>query len=68
MNVYDIEANTATYSFRYQTKYNLDITITPTDKDQTVTMAVYSREEKQIFRNSAVRKLNEPWVSHILVP
>jgi hypothetical protein len=68
MNVYDIEASAATYSFRYQTKYDLDITITPTDKDQKVTMSVYSREEKQIFRNSAVRKVNEPWVSKILVP
>lgn len=68
LNDYDIDASTATYTFRYQTKYSLDITITPTDKDQRVEMSVYSREEKQIFRNSAVRKVNVPWNSIILVP
>ncbi|WPU92437.1 hypothetical protein SNE25_24220 [Mucilaginibacter sabulilitoris] len=68
LNDYDIDASTATYTFRYQTKYSLDITITPTDKDQRVEMSVYSREEKQIFRNSAVRKVNVPWNSVILVP
>ena len=68
MNVYDIDSNKATYYFRYQTKYNLDITITPTDKDQRVGMSVYSREEKQIFENSALRKVNVAWESKILVP
>jgi hypothetical protein len=68
MNVFDIDANTAIYYFRYQTKYNLDIFITPTDKDQTINMDVYSREEKQIFHNAAIKKLNEVWESKILVP
>jgi hypothetical protein len=68
MNAYDIDSTTATYSFRYQTKYDLDITITPTDKDQSISMAVYSREEKQIFHNTVNQKVGVPWHSTILVP
>lgn len=68
MNVFDIDTSTATYSFRYQTKYDLNISITPTDKDQTVSLAVYSREEKQIFHNTVTQKVNVAWESTILVP
>jgi hypothetical protein len=68
MNVYTVEATTATYSFRYQTKYQLGISITPVDKDQNITMDVYSREEKQIFHNTVNQKVNVAWESQILVP
>ena len=68
MNVYTISSTTATYSFRYQTKYQLGISITPTDKDQSIKMDVYSREEKQIFHNTVNQKVNVPWQSQILVP
>lgn len=68
MNVYTISSTTATYSFRYQTKYQLGISITPTDKDQSIKMDVYSREEKQIFHNTVNQKVNVPWESQILVP
>ena len=68
LNAYDVDSNTATYTFRYQTKYNLDITITPVDKDQNISMSVYSREEKQIFHNTVNQKVAVPWHSTILVP
>jgi hypothetical protein len=68
MNVYDIDSSTATYSFRYQTKYDLNISITPTDTDQNISMAVYSREEKQIFHNTVHQAVNVAWESTILVP
>ncbi|AYL95247.1 hypothetical protein [Mucilaginibacter celer] len=68
MNVYDVDANTGVYYIRYQTKYQLDISITPTDVDQNIIMNVYSREEKQIFHNAAKRKLNDVWESKILIP
>ncbi|MEO3407296.1 hypothetical protein AAFN85_25485 [Mucilaginibacter sp. CAU 1740] len=68
MNNYTVTSTTAVYTFRYQTKYELGITITPVDKDQSLRMEVYSREEMQIFKNSVDRKVNEPWVAQILVP
>jgi hypothetical protein len=68
MNVYDVDSNTGIYYFRYQTKYNMDIFITPTDRDQNIIMNVYSREQKQIFHNAANRKVNVVWESKILVP
>src|SRR5882757_4282572 len=46
MNVYDVEASMAIYYIRYQTNYNLDINVTPTNEDQNITLNVYSREEK----------------------
>ena len=68
MNNYTVSSTTAVYTFRYQTKYQLGITITPTDKDQSLKMEVYSREEIQIFHNTVNQKVNDPWVSQILVP
>jgi hypothetical protein len=68
MNIYDVDSNTGIYFIRYQTKYNLAISITPTDRDQNITMNVYSREQKQIFHNAAKRKLNEVWESQIVIP
>lgn len=68
MNDYDVESGRAVYFFRYQTKYNIDINITPTDAEQTMGLNVYSREEKQIFSNTVRRKVNETWNSKILVP
>jgi hypothetical protein len=68
MNNYTVSSTTAVYTFRYQTKYQLEITITPADKDQSLKMEVYSREEIQIFHNTVNQKVNVPWVSEILVP
>ncbi|GGH18096.1 hypothetical protein GCM10007352_28600 [Mucilaginibacter phyllosphaerae] len=68
MNAFDVEASTATYYQRYQRNYNLDINITPVDADQSIDLSVYSREEKQIFHNSVVRKSNVLWNSKILIP
>lgn len=68
MNIYDVDSNTGVYYIRYQTKYQLDISITPTDVDQNIIMNIYSREEKQIFHNAAKRKLNDVWESKILIP
>lgn len=68
MNKFDVDANTATYYQRYQRNYNLDISITPVDADQSIDLSVYSREEKQIFHNAVVRKSNVLWNSKIVVP
>jgi hypothetical protein len=68
MSNYTVSATKAVYTFRYQTKYQLGITITPTDKDQSLKMEVYSREEIQIFHNTVDKKVNDPWVAQILVP
>ncbi|RVU02456.1 hypothetical protein EOD41_00515 [Mucilaginibacter limnophilus] len=68
MNEYDVESNKAIYFFRYQTKYNIDIYVTPLDAKQTMEINVFSREEKQIFNNSVRRDVNDTWYSKILVP
>ncbi|RZK13261.1 MAG: hypothetical protein EOO43_18195, partial [Flavobacterium sp.] len=63
MNIYDVESNKAVYFFRYQTKYNIDIYVTPIDGEQTMELNVFSREEKQIFNSSVKRNANETWYS-----
>lgn len=68
MNEYDVESNKAIYYFRYQTKYNIDIYVTPVDVKQTMEINVFSREEKQIFNNSTRRDVDDTWYSKILVP
>lgn len=68
MNIYDIDGSMAIYYIRYQAKYNLDINVTPIDEDQRVILNVYSREEKQIFHNEAIREANELWYSKIIIP
>jgi hypothetical protein len=67
INDFDVDGTMATYVFRYQSKYNLDIKITP-EVDQNVTLNVYSREQYQIFHNTAKRTAGEIWESKILVP
>jgi hypothetical protein len=67
MNDFDVDSTMAIYYFRYQSKYDLDIKITPA-VDQNITLNVYSREEKQIFRNTVKGKANVVWESLILVP
>ena len=68
MNSYDIDSNTSVYYIRYQSRYHLDINITPIDEDQKVMLSVYSRQEKQVFHDEAVRKANELWYSSIIIP
>ncbi|NCD67960.1 hypothetical protein [Mucilaginibacter agri] len=68
MNEFDVQATKATYYFRYQTKYDIDINITPLDVTQTMTLNVFSREEKQIFNNTVRKNVGEVWNSTILVP
>ncbi|MEN0055486.1 MAG: hypothetical protein AAGC65_17550 [Mucilaginibacter sp.] len=67
VNDFDVDGTMATYVFRYQSKYNLDIKITP-ETDQNITMNVYSREQYQIFHNTAKRTAGQVWESKILVP
>lgn len=64
---FDVDATIATYTFRYQSKYQLDIKITPLEQ-QNITLNVYSREQRQIFHNTAKRPGAEVWQSLILVP
>lgn len=68
MNEYDVEATKSVYYFRYQSKYDLDINITPIDTTQKMTLNVFSREEKQIFNNTVTKGVNDTWNSLILVP
>lgn len=67
LNDFDVEGTMATYVFRYQSKYDLDIKVTPVE-DQNITLNVYSREQRQIFHNTAKRTGAEVWRSIILVP
>lgn len=64
----DVEKSQAIYYIRYQRNYDLTVNVTPTDVDQNVILNVYSREEKQIFRNSAVKKVGETWTTKVLIP
>ena len=64
----DIDSAIGTYSFRYQRNYNLVIKVMPLNEDQKVSLNVFSRENKQIFTNSATRKANELWTSTVVVP
>ena len=69
MNEYDVEADTAAYYFRYQSKYNIDIDITPSDETQKLELWVRSREDKSIFHNSVnAQPVNVSWNTKILVP
>lgn len=65
---YDAENETSISYVRYRRNFNLNINITPVDKDQEVTFNVYSREERQIFHNVSIRKVNEVWNSKIMIP
>ena len=64
----DVEKSQAVYYIRYQRNYDLVVNVTPIDVDQNVIINVYSREEKQIFRNSAVKKVGETWTAKVLIP
>jgi hypothetical protein len=64
----DVDSTKSSYYFKYARNYNLVIKITPLNVDQTVNLNVFSRENKQIFGNTASRKANEVWTSTILVP
>jgi hypothetical protein len=64
----DVEKSQAVYYIRYQRNYDLIVNVTPIDVDQNVIINVYSREEKQIFRNTAVKKVGETWTTKVLIP
>jgi hypothetical protein len=64
----DIDSAIGTYNFKYQRNYNLVIKVMPLNEDQKIILNVFSRENKQIFTNSTVRKVNELWTSNVLVP
>lgn len=64
----DVDSTKASYTFKYARNYNLIVKITPLEVDQTVNLNVFSRENKQIYGNTASRKANEVWTSTILVP
>jgi|GEM_PF-3469151 len=64
----DVDKSQAIYYIRYQRNYDLILNVTPIDIDQNVIINVYSREEKQIFRNSAVKKVGETWTTKVLIP
>lgn len=64
----EVDRAQAIYYIRYQRNYNLVVNVTPLDVDQNIILNVYSREEKQIFRNSAVKKVGELWSSTVLIP
>ncbi|MBD1363082.1 hypothetical protein IDJ77_04595 [Mucilaginibacter sp. ZT4R22] len=64
----DVDKSQAVYYIRYQRNYDLILNVTPIDVDQNVIINVYSREEKQIFRNSAVKKVGETWTTKVLIP
>ena len=53
---------------RYKQNYTLDINITPLDAAQDVTLSVYGRNGKQVFRNTSSRIANELWNSKIVIP
>jgi len=64
----DVENSQAIYYIRYQRNYELTLNVTPIDVDQNVVINVYSREEKQIFRNTALKKVNETWTTKVVIP
>lgn len=64
----DIDSAIGTYDFQYQRNYNLVIKVMPLNEDQKISLNVFSRENKQIFSNSATRKVNELWTSTVVVP
>lgn len=67
LNDFDVDGTMATYVFRYQSKYDIDIKVTPVE-EQNITLNVYSREERQIYHNTALRPAGTAWRSVILVP
>ncbi len=64
----EVVKSQAVYYPRYQRNYDLIVNVTPIDIDQNVIVNVYSREEKQIFRNSAIRKVGETWTTKVFIP
>lgn len=64
----DVDRSQAVYYIRYQRSYDLTLNVTPIDVDQNVNINVYSREEKQIYHNSAVKKVGETWTTKVLIP
>lgn len=64
----EVDRQQAIYYIRYQRNYNLVVNVTPLDVDQNIILNVYSREEKQIFRNAAVRKVGEVWNTQVFIP
>ena len=65
---YEVDQSTAINYIRYKQNFNLDINITPLDATQNVTLSVYSRNGKQVFRNTMNRNANELWNSKIIIP
>ncbi|MDB5287324.1 MAG: hypothetical protein JWR05_2273 [Mucilaginibacter sp.] len=64
----DIDSTIGTYTIKYERNYNLVIKVMPLNEDQRIVLNVFSRENKQIFTNSATRKVNELWTSTVLIP